>query len=862
MTFIGQKVNHKKWGTGEIIEQDEKMLVVLFDSSEKKPFQYPHCFGTFLTIIDPEINEIAVAKANRSAKEAEAHMLAKAQKKQRDDENLSAIKKASQPKKRRVFHAEVSVKRFNNVADFIDCYNSALNDEINYIRSNGGKRIRLTDGKYIEQSHSVYLYSFEADSECFYPDGIEIRIYHAGKQFLGSVVTCNDFNLTIGSPKFLGDKVISVEISADPWQLLKALHDKLETLKDDYSPIIKSLVCDSYYSIIHGDYLVGQEKALSLSLSQPISFIWGPPGTGKTETLAKIVLEFISKEQKVLMLSYSNVSVDGATLRVDELNDYPREGEILRYGYARDSKLLGERCLSSYEYTIRKHPVLFEQQRLLLSKLDKLRNDTKEYVDVKKQLKNIRDSIKAEEAEIVASASFVATTVAKAVVDSVIYDSLFDVVIFDEASMAYIPQIIYSASLAKSHFICMGDFSQLPPIVQSGDSILNCDIFDYCGITEAVNTGKNHLWLCMLNKQYRMHKAISDFASENMYRSRLITAAEIIEDRNSIARKKPLAGKPISIIDLSDTVSICTKTTDNSRINPLSALVAFGFALNAAQTQEVGIISPYAAQARLYRAMARDASEALPTHRPITCATVHQFQGSQKDVIVFDAVDCFLNTHPGTLLSSRQYNKANRLFNVAMTRSRGKFIGVTNVDYMLSRLSSTIMLKSLIAYCKSHGLTVGGALFNVEVENNFTHFYRLMNDGDDMNEYFHDVENAKQTIIIDVPAAMKNDSNFLLLLVNSLNAAKTNHVKTTVRCKSETYDDLPAGIKPFAQKVNYLYNPVTIIDKKIVWYGLPFSMNSFVLKGGMKIRTLYRPVVRINGKKTANALYNFFEMNR
>lgn len=94
----------------------------------------------------------------------------------------------------------------------------------------------------------------------------------------------------------------------------------------------------------------------------------------------------------------------------------------------------------------------------------------------------------------------------------------FDVVIFDEASMAYIPQIVFAASLAKKHFVCMGDFRQLPPIVQSsGTSPLNADIFQYCGITSAVDNGRNHKWLCMLDTQYRMHPCIADFASQMMY---------------------------------------------------------------------------------------------------------------------------------------------------------------------------------------------------------------------------------------------------------------------------------------------------------------------------------------------------------
>lgn len=858
MTYTGQKVNHELWGTGTIISQEGTKLVVEFKDFEKT-FSCPSCFEKFLTILDPKIAAIAKAEAKKDKAKKDASKKEEAERKKRQNEMLQKDRESNSDNKSSVKISETFVKRFNNVEDFVDYYNQALSEEISYIRTKGGKRIRLTDGKYIENSKSVYLYSFEADSEYFFPDGMEIRIYYAGRNFLGTIVTCDDFYLTISSSIFIGKEVSTVKISADPWQLLAALQDRMEELKDNPSPIVKKIICEGYNNIIPGDILTGQENALSNARSLPVSFIWGPPGTGKTETLAKIALDCIEKGQSVLMLSYSNVSVDGATLRVDKLKESYVGGEILRYGYARDSALDGERCLASYEYTIRKNHKLYEHYKSLQSESEKANKKTVEYVEIKKQLEEIRKSIKEEEAKAVSTAKFIATTVSKAVVDPVIYEKDYDVVIFDEASMAYIPQVVYAASLARHHFVCIGDFSQLPPIVQSNNSVLNCDIFAYCGVSKAVESNKNHLWLCMLNTQYRMHKSISDFVGKNMYRSKLLTAPEIIDERNSLAQYHPMSGKPISIVDISNMVSICTTTTDKSHINPLSALVTFGFALKAAKNQEVGIISPYAAQARLYRAMARDAAEALPNFKPITCATVHQFQGSQKDIIFFDAVDCYLQRCPGVLLSSQSNNTANRLFNVAMTRSRGKFVGVANVDYMAKNLSSKIMLRKLISYCKSYGILVGGNQFKSEIGTAFYNFYRLQNAEDDIEEFFLDLENAKQTIAIDIPDEMKNDSIFVHKFADVLKAAKTRGVKVTLR--SNKLDSLPETIKFFASRYDYLYNPVTVIDKKNVWYGLPYCENDFTLKNGKKIEALYRPIIRIQGKKTANALMNFLGMN-
>ena len=51
--------------------------------------------------------------------------------------------------------------------------------------------------------------------------------------------------------------------------------------------------------------------------------------------------------------------------------------------------------------------------------------------------------------------------------------------------------------------------------------------------------------------------------------------------------------------------------------------------------------------------MAKDAANFFPEREQIACATVHQFQGSEKDVIIYDATDCYRLAYPGPLLTSR-----------------------------------------------------------------------------------------------------------------------------------------------------------------------------------------------------------------
>ena len=58
----------------------------------------------------------------------------------------------------------------------------------------------------------------------------------------------------------------------------------------------------------------------------------------------------------------------------------------------------------------------------------------------------------------------VATTISKATIDHLFDEKRYDLVMFDEVSMAYVTQIFCAAKIAKEKFMCVGDFNQLAPI--------------------------------------------------------------------------------------------------------------------------------------------------------------------------------------------------------------------------------------------------------------------------------------------------------------------------------------------------------------------------------------------------------------
>ena len=216
---------------------------------------------------------------------------------------------------------------------------------------------------------------------------------------------------------------------------------------------------------------------------------------------------------------------------------------------------------------------------------------------------------------------------------------------------------------------------------------------------KAVEHHRKHQWLCMLDVQYRMHPKIADFVSKTMYHDLLKTSSKIRENEFNmeVTKQKPLINQPIVLADLSRMSAACMKTSDNSRINIQSAFLAFYMALQINKKYKVGIITPYHAQSRLLNAMIKDIMGVHPEINNISSATVHQFQGSEKDVILYDAVDSEPMKAPGMLLTSTQNDYANRLFNVALTRARGKFICLANVDYMnYKNLSKDLLFMKMI----------------------------------------------------------------------------------------------------------------------------------------------------------------------
>ena len=850
MDLTGKRVHHRSFGDGVITEQKKTTIVVTFRDGAKM-FSYPGCFQTYLKILDTDLKE-DVQEVVSQHEHAET-----AERKQRINELQTSISSNRRQEKDK----SVQIKPFASVADFCQAYRMALSAEISFIRMTGGKHILLQEGKRIGRDNGQFVYLLESEDELNYPEGTPVTIWKGQSQISGKILNCEAFSVYLISELDLGAEVEMLNISAEACYLLQSVSERLMDLSLEPSEIAQDLICNGLKEIDYrnSDIAKGQETAVRMSLEQPITFVWGPPGTGKTQTLAKIAWAHIDKGERVLMLSYSNVSVDGAILRVTSLKNDVFPGQLVRYGFPKDKRISEHPYLSSYNLAINNYPDLLKRRTQLQAEKKRLEKNDPKLIQVEKELNEIRQELRAAESQCVRNAKFVATTVSKAIVDKEIRNGAFDVVIFDEASMATIPQIAYAAKLARKNFVCMGDFRQLPPIVQSSkESPLNADIFQYCGITQAVDQGSNHKWLCLLDTQYRMHPEIADFAGRSIYNGLLKSANGMTEKREKTVMAEPFAGRAMEFVDLSGTMSTCIKSSDDSHANVLSAFVTFSLALKAAQTQEVGIITPYHAQSRLLHAMVRDVNELEALPHAIKCATVHQFQGSEEDVIVYDAVDCYRLPFPGALIASTAGRYADRLFNVAMTRSKGKFICVANGSFMRNKgMSENLMFMQMLKSYRATAPMIPEIIRpNDDLEKYYFDFVEKENQVD---EFIKDLATARREVRIDIPDSPANSDINTTRIAQALAEAQSRGVKVFVRAESKK--NLHPTLKYFAVENHYLTDPIALIDKTVTWFGMPESAACFKIEGRTSAIN-NRPCIRFWGTHTAKILYGLLEMSQ
>ena len=763
----------------------------------------------------------------------------------------------------------------------LDKYTRAVFSEMYFLRDEGGHEYKVVNGERVSYVGGNVAYCFDVEAELFLAVDSPIKLKTSIVEAKGTVLSSEDFQITIVLEKDIGEKVSTAYIRAEPWQLLEALNERVKMVSRHNTPLAAKLLNEGPTLATKRPLTeidTGQDEALTHVLNDPITVIWGPPGTGKTHTMAEIAIRFITAGKKVLVVSHSNISVDGVAAKVAELmrargmNDILKRGKVMRFGHVRDANLTNDPEVVSYNYALMKDPKRVQELKDLNEKRRRLMQDKRgrnsEMVKVQQRIKEIRKGVVDEEQRCVKKADLVATTVSKLYVNSLFDDEKYDLVMFDEVSMAYVPQIIAAATYSRGKLVLVGDFRQLAPIAQGKASkeMLSHDIFSYLGICDERQEVHYHPWLVLLNEQRRMHPDISRFSNKAFYSGLIKDHESVVEGRNAIAKVEPFRRKAMTLLSVSGLSCASTSNSDNSRFNIMSALVDFGVALTAAKSGKVsvGVIAPYIAQVRLVRALMQDYREA-GGNLDVACSTVHQFQGSERDVIVFDTVESFPKMKPGVLTSRNENGSVDRLVNVAVTRARGKFVCVSNAAYWENKdIRESNAFKRLTTYQRLNNKFVSSTVKNLLPElmeldygPNIYPFLQAEEEDNARQCLITEIENAKKRVLISLP-----DGNlvepFATTLAQALKQTENNHVNVFVKCFNQ--DDLPEAWRKLTWQSDDALFPLVVIDDEICWYGIPESGNRIPSNKVTGLGIKYDVPIRIVGANTISMIMSLTEL--
>jgi hypothetical protein len=772
-------------------------------------------------------------------------------------------------------------------AALVDRFCAALDLEIEAERKWGGKGYLITDGRLVCEHQGWADYLFLLEAEVTVPDGSPVRVELDDLTIEGHLVSKDGNEVLLQLDANIGDQVSQATMYCEPWRLLQALQQRLRDLAaccwgnpslamavlEGHGPSPPGATTGAPFGGAAGPghrpaaggngsgtrfvprdgsagtRRTGQEVAFKRAMEEEVLFIWGPPGTGKTHLLGRLAASMLCQGRRVLILSHSNVAVDGAVYRtLGFLRDADARGKVVRYGWARLPEvrdhpfLLSSRLAEDLRPGVgRRLREAQEQRRRLRERLETDRWVGPQLRAIDEELKRLREQLREAEQQVARNARVLGTTLSKAVVDKAVFEQEFDTVLVDEVSMAYVPQVFFAAGVARKSVAVLGDFRQLPPIALSEAPLverwLKTDIFEHVGITKAVDEGGPHPRLVMLEVQSRMHPAISAFPSAHVYGCRLDDAPNMHEERAPIVAAPPFPGDAVVLLDVSGLGCFChqdataRRASTSSRYNPLSALVATWVAGQAIEggSLSLGVIAPYSTHARLLLAVLRDlypkALAASPHLETPCAATVHRFQGSERDIMVFDYVDAYPMKAPGAPLCNQKGDQARRLLNVAITRARGKLVVVADTAYILGRVGNHSIHRAFLTYLNKNARTLRGnelvsRLLRTRVGEHGSLTWHDPREG--QSRLLDDLARAQETVRLSLPSNHSHD--FSPGVLEALVEASRREVRVVVECSTGDWSGrgvFPPGFEPTLVANNYVWTPTLAVDDKIVWLAAP-----------------------------------------
>ncbi|KAJ4758065.1 P-loop containing nucleoside triphosphate hydrolases superfamily protein [Rhynchospora pubera] len=357
-------------------------------------------------------------------------------------------------------------------------------------------------------------------------------------------------------------------------------------------------------------------------LTSSLKLIWGPPGTGKTNTISMLLALMVVKTFRTITCAPTNtavVEVASRLLRLVEDSSDLLHSDIVLFGNKDRMRIDGN---------------MFEKRSV------------EEFV-----LQHVHCIL------CTASSSFKLHGVE-------MKHKPLEVLVIDEAAQLKESESLIPLLLPGiKHVVLIGDQFQLPALVKS-------KISDEANFGRSLFERLSSLGFSkhLLNVQYRMHPAISRFPVSNFYNNRISDGPNVTSQSYE---KRFLTGQmygSYSFINVEQGEEIKDKFGRSLR-NPIEVAAVvhivkklFRESVYLGQNLTVGVVSPYNAQVKLIQEKLGKTYDLYEGFQ-VKVRSIDGFQGGEEDVIIFSTVRSNTTGSVGFL------SNINRT-NVALTRAK------------------------------------------------------------------------------------------------------------------------------------------------------------------------------------------------
>lgn len=217
-------------------------------------------------------------------------------------------------------------------------FRNALESEIETIERSGQSSTLLTSGKRVKNSGADYWYSFKVEYLPAIPADTPCKLTIERNSYDVTVVSFDESEIIISSNTELPDNMSTAKLENGSAILMERLIKRIEDNSRKENPAGNRMLPDdgksSDFSQIYpvenivysGNLTTSQIAAVDSALSNDITYIWGPPGTGKTTVIGDIIRNLYKNNRSVLVVSHTNVAVDGAIEKAVKEKD----GKVLK----------------------------------------------------------------------------------------------------------------------------------------------------------------------------------------------------------------------------------------------------------------------------------------------------------------------------------------------------------------------------------------------------------------------------------------------------------------------------------------------------------------------------------------------------